>query len=275
MKKYAFRIFYLGDKFQGFQRQPNGFGVENFLEYAFIASDCITSFKSNNYRNASRTDTGVNALSNVVSMFSRKEPNLNQLNSFLGKDKELIIYQYKEVPPDFNPRKNSFKIYEYYIPHHLEIYNIARSHEYEGTHDFSPFIRSGGAGEHNPITSIKSVEVIRKKNWKILRITGDSFGREQIRRMVGLLMERKYTKYHPQEILEKQKMIPIRSAPAQYLVLHDVIYEPSMGWIPMTDMSYYITKLSNRITRNSDFSNLKANLISQMIQLLQSSNLGQ
>ena len=44
LQKYLFRVFYIGNYFNGFQRQPNGNTVENYIEMAFIRSHLISSF---------------------------------------------------------------------------------------------------------------------------------------------------------------------------------------------------------------------------------------
>jgi tRNA pseudouridine(38-40) synthase len=266
MKKYAFRIFYLGDEFQGFQRQPNGFAIENYLEYSFIAGDYIDSFKSSSYQNASRTDTGVHALGNIISLNVRKEPILDQINSFIPRNLELQVYDFAEVPTDFNPRNNVNKIYEYYLPPEFEIYSLDRISDFVGTHDFNNFIRSGGAGQNNPITNIQSFEIIDQDEWKILRIIGDSFGREQIRRMIGFLMEKKYSDYFPRDVLTKRLELSIKSAPASYLVLHDIIYDNPIDWRHQAQKSNFACKLHIKQQQLNSLTKLKSQLTSRLIQ---------
>ena len=89
-KRYAFKVYYIGKYFTGFQRQPNGMGVENYIENAFIESGCITSFKDNFYISTSRTDTGVNAISNIFTLDLEKKPNLDQINDFLPDRKSVV-----------------------------------------------------------------------------------------------------------------------------------------------------------------------------------------
>ncbi|MHA2502572.1 MAG: hypothetical protein ACXAE3_06875 [Candidatus Kariarchaeaceae archaeon] len=222
MRKYVFQVFYLGVSYFGFQRQLNGATIENYLELAFIKTGLIRSFSSSGYRAASRTDAGVNAKSNIFVLNLTKEPNLIEVNDNLPDG--IIITKFGVVPDDFNPRKALHKLYSYYLPDHFVTYNLERISAYEGYHNFDPFIKSDGAGAEEPHSSILSITIENIPGFKKIQIRGDKFGREQIRRMIGFFLQKKYADFNLENIFSDGTSLDIRSAPAEYLVLDRIEY---------------------------------------------------
>ena len=101
----------------------------------------IHSFKENNYKGCSRTDHGVNAISNIFFINCIKKPNLSQLNYYLPKD--ITIWSFIQISSNFNPRKAIHKKYRYYLPKTLikDPNQLDKLQDYLGTHDFTAFIK--------------------------------------------------------------------------------------------------------------------------------------
>ncbi|MCY3411320.1 MAG: hypothetical protein INQ03_06755 [Candidatus Heimdallarchaeota archaeon] len=233
MRRYLFKVYYQGDKFTGFQRQPNGLAVENKLELAFIKSGFIESFHVNNYQSTSRTDAMVSAIENIFSLDMDHQPVITKINKFLPADDEIIIYAMAEVDMSFNVKQAKIKQYEYVInnPDPIMMQFFHRIYDFKGRHDYSSIIKKDGAGERNPITIIHDITYHEEKGRIIVKITGDRFGREQIRKIIGFLQDKKM--YHLQvgDILDKEERTEIVSAPAGNLLLLKIEFEVGINWI--------------------------------------------
>jgi tRNA pseudouridine38-40 synthase len=233
MIRYLFRVFYLGCLYSGFQRQPSGQGIENFIEIAFIKTGLIHSFKKNNYRACSRTDAGVNALSNVFSLKLAKTPKLEHLNDNLPNNRSIIIWDYAEVPDNFDPRKANFKQYSYYLSDiQIPKLNFEKIFDFIGTHDFSGLIKKHGAGVESSINTIRQIDLSYTNSGVWITLKGNKFGREQIRQIVGYLLDKRYLHMSTNDCLTKYDIYPlnIESADPKYLILTDIHFEGKINW---------------------------------------------
>ena len=230
MKSYLFKVYYIGKNYQGFQRQPNGQTIENHIESSFIQAKLIHSFKDNNYKGCSRTDHGVNAISNIFFINCIKKPNLAQLNYYLPKD--ITIWSFIQISSNFNPRKAIHKKYRYYLPKTLieDPNQLDKLQDYLGTHDFTAFIKKHGAGQYDPTSTIYSITHLKNDDFHIIEISGNKFGREQIRRMIGFILDHRYHNDYPKKYLNLNDSIDIKSAPAELLYLQDITYNPPLKW---------------------------------------------
>ncbi|MHA2090235.1 MAG: tRNA pseudouridine synthase A [Candidatus Kariarchaeaceae archaeon] len=235
MKNYAFRVYYDGTQYSGFQRQPNGQSIENHLEFAFIRCKYISSFRKNSYRASSRTDAGVSAVANVFSMKLPKEPNLNFINSRLPKNKSILVWGYAEVPNDFDSRATVQKHYIYYLSptKSQKIANMDRLNHFLGTHNFSNFIIKGGAGASNPYTRIDEIITEKVGSDTFISLKGDKFGREQIRQMIGFLCDKRYNEISPALLLQESldRKYNIASVSPSHLALLEVTFQERIKWI--------------------------------------------
>ncbi len=232
-KKYAFKVYYVGKHYTGFQKQPNGLGVENFIENAYIESGYIVSFLENSYLGTSRTDVGVNALSNIFTLELHKEPNLSQINDFLPNDNSIIIWSFALVEDNFNPRYANHKTYMYLLinPSNKIIEHFERIKLFEGSHDYSNLIKKDGAGKEDPVSKITCISYEKINTNLLVSITGDNFGREQIRKMIGFLTDEKLLSISPSHLFEGFNNIKnIKSAPPQYLYLSQIEYDVRINW---------------------------------------------
>ncbi|MHA2097518.1 MAG: hypothetical protein ACW99A_02420 [Candidatus Kariarchaeaceae archaeon] len=231
-QKYLFRVYYDGKLFNGFQRQPNGNTIENYIELALIRSNLIKSFKTNFYQSVSRTDTGVSAIANVFSLNCKNEPNLNRITANLPTDGSLQIWGYSSIPGDFKVRSPDHKIYSYYVKRREfeSIYDFERIYGFEGNHNFSTFMKRDGAGRFQIKSVIFDISVEKVKGGYFINIKGDKFGREQIRRMIGFIMDEGYNKVQVHDLLQKKIPIHIRPANPKFLTLVKANYKGKIAW---------------------------------------------
>lgn len=237
--KFAFKVFYLGKNYLGFQRQPNGQTVENYLELAFIKANHIVSFADNNYKGASRTDNGVNAYANVFTLDLDKKPNLQRINYYLPRD--IMVWSYCKVSDTFSPRHNIGKHYRYLlsstIPNNQS--DVDLLHQFVGEHDFSSFIKKHGAGMENPTSFIYSIEINKQGSFYQIDIHGNKFGREQIRMMIGLISKG----IAPNEVFTNPDLYDIRAASPQFLWLVQVNFNETLNWQDNPNLMYKISDI--------------------------------
>jgi tRNA pseudouridine38-40 synthase len=199
-------LAYVGTGFRGWARQPGERTVEGELRAAL----------SHVYRSvdelavAGRTDTGVHALANVVSLEVAGGPPPERaaeaVNAVLPDDVAVVTAE--ESPPDFNARfsarsrsyryrvwrlreRSPFELHRslwYPRPLDLDRLNEAAA-LLPGEHDFRAFTPADTQHE-------TFVRVIERARWHDrgdaveLEVTADSFLRHMVRTLVGTMLER-------------------------------------------------------------------------------------
>lgn len=156
-----------------------------------------------------RTDSGVHALGQVANFSTEKdipETNLRAaLNSVLPND--IVIQQVRQMEPSFHARRNAVqRYYRYqcfcaqypsalywrqtlYVRHGLDIERMRQaSTAFVGTHDFSAF-RSAQCDAEHAVRTLDSVKIIEQPPFLYFDIRGNAFLRNQVRIMVGTLLE--------------------------------------------------------------------------------------
>eukprot|EP01025_Chloroclados_australasicus_P000963 TRINITY_DN10315_c0_g1_i2.p2 TRINITY_DN10315_c0_g1~~TRINITY_DN10315_c0_g1_i2.p2 ORF type:complete len:472 (-),score=57.43 TRINITY_DN10315_c0_g1_i2:570-1958(-) len=124
-RKVALVLCYLGAGYQGMQRNPGAKTIEADLEKALYAAggipeDSRFKFGKLQWERAARTDKGVSALANVVSLnllVPRTDPQdmATEINKHLPK--QIQITQLVRTAPSFNAKQLcDFRVYEYLIP---------------------------------------------------------------------------------------------------------------------------------------------------------------
>ena len=199
-------VAYVGTAFHGWARQPDKRTVERVvraaLEQVYGGSDGLAV--------AGRTDTGVHALANVVSVDVHGGPPLDRaaaaLNAVLPDD--VAVLEAEEAADDFHARFSaSSRSYRYRIwrrrarspfevdrslwhPRRLEVPKLNASAAMAiGEHDFRAFTPT--ETQHDSF-----VRVVEDARWRErgdaveLEITADSFLRHMVRTLVGTMLER-------------------------------------------------------------------------------------
>ena len=202
---------------------------------------------------ASRTDSGVHALSNVAVFDTEAripaEKVAYALNQRLPED--IRVRKSEEVAADFHPRKQATrKTYEYkivneeflnpverlyahftYVP--LDEVKMQEAANYLiGEHDFASFCAAGSTAE-TTVRTIYDIAVERNGSMISIKVTGNGFLYNMVRIIAGTLMEvgkGRFTPEQVQEILEaKDRTKAGPTAPAKGLKLYAYSFEQDCG----------------------------------------------
>jgi len=219
------RIFYDGSLFNGFSGSE--YSVEWFLRKAI--SNFLGSFRLSK---ASRTDPGVSAVGNVISIDSPIDLKPSMINSRLPVG--IRAWAWARVNGEFNARRAIRRDYLYITPWLNEDLSLmSRGAElFVGTHDLSNFIvKEKGV---STVVTIMEVSVERVGGFLMFRITGRGFRNKLIRKMVRALMmlgRGELSLEELDDLVNMRRSRPIPPAPPWGLVLLGVSYREEPNWI--------------------------------------------
>lgn len=203
--RYKVTCSYDGTNYAGFQSQKNAVAIQDVLETA------LKKLYKQDIRIiiASRTDAGVHAYGQVFVYDSNKDLSFYNiktgLNTYLPKD--IHINEVEIVADDFHPRYHEKeKTYEYLInlgefnpllinrayqsTYKLDLEKMKKCAElFIGTYDFGSFNTSSYEEYPNQVRTIRIFKLTKKKDILTITVTGNGFLRNQIRIMVGTLIE--------------------------------------------------------------------------------------
>ena len=205
MRNIKITVQYNGEKYCGWQKQPDSLGIQGTIEKAIydITKEEVKVIGSG------RTDAGVHALGQVANFSLSSDIPIqkipNALNAKLPKD--IAIIECCEVGDDFHSRYSAKgKRYRYLIynsPYRSPIYkNISYHVKYDldfkkmckeaesliGTHDFKGFM-SSGSSVVDTVRTIYDIKLIKQENLIILEIEGNGFLYNMVRIIVGTLVD--------------------------------------------------------------------------------------
>ena len=245
MPRYKAIVEYNGTYFKGWQSQPNGNTIQQFIEKSFLD----IKLKKTKIFGAGRTDSGVHALGQVFHFDYYEKLDCKKLllgiNHFLKK-KSISILSIVPVNDNFDSRRDAkLRTYKYKIlnriasPAILEnrVWHISKILNFElmkkasklfiGSHDFTTF-RASSCMATSPKREI-ILSDLKKKNDEIIYIVKSrSFLQHQVRSMVGAIKavgENKWTLGHLDDAFKSQdrnKCAP--PAPACGLYLESIEY---------------------------------------------------
>ena len=238
-------IEYDGSGFSGWQKQPGARTVQQDIENALSR----LGFKNAGVVAAGRTDSGVHALKQAVSLTLHKALPAGfdlgySLNSVLPADISIISVERKKSV--FNARyKAKLKVYRYdiwnspwrsvwrgknawHIPKPLNtVYMEKAARCLLGKHDFSAFDASGSA-QDNKTALIKKISIKRSKGKLSLRFIGDRFLYKMVRNIVGALVRAGVAKIRPEQmkdiLLSRDRNKAGQTAPAEGLFMEEIIF---------------------------------------------------
>jgi tRNA pseudouridine38-40 synthase len=223
MRNVKLTLAYDGAKFHGWQIQPGIATIQGSLTDAIrkITQEPVT------IHGASRTDAGVHALGQVASFRTRSALTAEELQRALNAllPAAIRVVAAEEMGPDFHARWQAMeKTYHYRIfrgsvvspfeyqrvlhyPYPLEEEAMAVAAKcFVGEHDFTSFTASSGSEEtdkdHSPVRVIcrSELEVHAGRQEIVYVVTGKSFLRYMVRKIVGTLLEVGRGKLRPEDI---------------------------------------------------------------------------
>lgn len=245
MQRWRIDLAYNGEKFHGWQVQPNAVSVQEILEKAL--SEYFN--ETVNIVGCGRTDTGVHAgcytahfdTTATIEEF-QSIPEVTALNQLINND--ISIFSIQPVAADFHARFDAaFRVYHYYVTTQKEPLLRHFSYYIFGDIDFDLMNRAAKIlYEYVDFTSFSKLHTqtktnnchIEKAEWRyenglwVFEIKADRFLRNMVRAIIGTLLEvgrHKMTLEGFRNVIEqKDRNDAGVSVPAHALFLHDVGY---------------------------------------------------
>ena len=245
MARFKLTLEYDGRAFQGWQRQKNGFSVQEALETAVHAF----SGETVTVQGAGRTDAGVHATGQVAHLDLDKTMPLERLQNAINhhlRPHPACVLRATEVSDEFHARFSAIgRRYLYRIVNrraplildagrawHLPALIEAEAmHEAAqrliGKHDFTSF-RSAACQSQSPVKTLDRITVQRHADEVHITVAARSFLHHQVRNIVGTLKmigDGKWPVDRIEDILEaKSRAAAGPTAPADGLYLTAVEY---------------------------------------------------
>lgn len=247
--KLKLTIAYEGTRYQGWQAQKTGVGVQQVVE------DAVAKFfpDASRLHGSSRTDTGVHALGMVAHVeipqagFKMTDAKLAlALNAFLPEDVRVVAVQ--RCPADFHARFHaSGKQYRYFVWNHAAMNPLwrrtawhvprkldfaamrAAAARFVGKHDFRSLAANRNYEVENTVRTLTRCEMKRSGPLLTFIIEGDGFLYKMCRSIVGTLVQVGLGKIPNEDIqrilAHRDRRVAGMTAPAHGLVLWKVFYK--------------------------------------------------
>ena len=231
MPYFALKLGYVPDSsYSGFNHQLHD-PTNIFTIVLNAIRDARILYDPKNVFFASRTDRGVGALSQVISLHSSHEPIISEINSSLTSG--IKFFGCTEVEEGFNPRKNAtHRTYGYFlIPH--DNFCIERGRKalnmLKGTHNFQNFAKTE---KNKPKNTIKTIDeaIITKIDDNVIqiKITSQSFLWQQVRRIISHIVDvgTNFVDFSDTEMLLTESNVNKKPPPAppEFLILEKIEY---------------------------------------------------
>jgi tRNA pseudouridine38-40 synthase len=220
--RHALKVFYNGKGFAGSQRQLG----ERTVEGEFIEAIKGLEIDFKHFKTAGRTDKGVSALGNVFALTIDSElvkPRI--LNSVLPDDIKVLAA--RRVSDVFNPRHAFERIYRYFL--HDEGYDLERmmasAEIFNGKNSFHNFSTTD---YRSPIRKINYIDIKKRGDVLVIKISGESFLWQMVRRMVTSLKKVGLGEFSNDDIrrlMEPRVKEKVPPSEGENLVLWDVLYD--------------------------------------------------
>ncbi len=204
MPRYKLTIEYDGKDFVGWQRQINGYAVQQALEEAIQAfsGEAVIS------QAAGRTDAGVHALGQVAHFDLQRHFTADKVRDALNyhlRPRPVVVLRAEEAAPDFNARHSALaRHYLYRIAAQRPPLALRRGRAWHvrgpldadamhqaaqcllGRHDFTTF-RAAKCQAKSPIRTLDLLQVARQDGEIHIRARARAFLHNQVRSIVGSL----------------------------------------------------------------------------------------
>jgi tRNA pseudouridine38-40 synthase len=246
-RNIRFVLAYDGTEFHGWQRQPGQRTVQDSLEQAArrVARHQVL------INGAGRTDAGVHAQGQVANFETTSSIPCDKLGKAMGSrlPKDISIRHVREVPLTFRSSRDAVsKLYRYRIHNHAQRPVEELTHRYVyhfwhpldlsrmqaaarlmvGEKDFIAFASSGSARE-TTVRTVLGVQVYRHLQEIRVDVEGTGFLYNQVRNMVGTLIEIGRGHWAPEYVSEilasRDRSLAGPTAPARGLCMQWVRYD--------------------------------------------------
>jgi tRNA pseudouridine38-40 synthase len=246
--KIVLVVEYDGREYYGFQWQPKVPTIQSELERAIRK---LTG-ESSRVIAASRTDTGVHAVGQVVSFRTKSalppQTFVKALNYYLPRDiavkgackvnmdfdvrRDAVSREYEYYILNSSTRSPLFEGFAYFVPKKLNIRAMNKACKFlEGEHDFASFATALGK-LRSTVRTVYEAGVAKEDELVTYHVTGDSFLPHQVRNTVGLLVMVGLDKVgleEFQDIMEAKRLgMAGPTAPAYGLCLTKVNYPDNL-----------------------------------------------
>jgi tRNA pseudouridine(38-40) synthase len=277
MKNYAFFLTYLPTlNYSGFSKQfHDSTNILTKVYKALTKSRLLNTINNSTLKIASRTDRGVGALKQVLSLKCPHFPILTEINSYLPDD--ICILGVREVSSAFNPRyEASSRTYSYFLI--MENFNVAESQKaiqcFQGTHDFQFFSKEDLKNPTKTVRTLKKIEIISHGiNTYQIRVESRSFLWHQVRRIVGHLIEiseGRYNSDHTLKLLNKTVDWPRPPlAPSTGLILEDISYPDLSFNIDQKSLDNFLRIIKGNLISSRRIEQVYSFFFSKMDQKIQ------
>ncbi|XP_023723376.1 tRNA pseudouridine synthase A isoform X2 [Cryptotermes secundus] len=253
-RKVALLLAYSGQGYLGMQRNPGMKTIEEDLLTALLKASFITEEAFNTpqliqFQRAARTDKGVSAARQVVSIKLPEDSKVEMINNHLPE--QIHVLAVKRATKGFNSKSScDARTYSYILPTFAfapsnvepsesyritsEVMDSVRStlKIFEGTHNFHNFTARKKPLDPSANRYIMSFEmgepfICKGLEFSELRVKGQSFMLHQIRKMVGLTIAvaRGLASVHTIHRAWKTERLDLPVAPGLGLILEEVHYE--------------------------------------------------
>lgn len=206
MYNYKLTIQYDGGRYKGWQKLG---AEENTLQGTLMKVISDLSGEASEVTGCSRTDAGVHALGQVANVKLSKQVSPEELREHLNNHlpQDISILEVTPVPVDFHARylakrktylyqiwnrehPNPFlRKYSMHVPEPLDLDAMkAAATCFIGAHDFTAFSNAKSRNK-SMIRTIYSIEIISEEGMLGIRISGDGFLYNMVRKMIGVLIE--------------------------------------------------------------------------------------
>lgn len=249
MPRYKLTVEYFGTPFHGWQSQLDGKGVQDAIETA------IEKFSGERVKvqAAGRTDSGVHATGQVIHLDLSKQWDsfrVAQAMNFHLKPVSVVITAHEQVPDHFEARFSALsRHYEFlilnrkarptimrdrvwHVPHALDADKMHEAAQLIlGQHDFTTF-RASMCQANSPIRTLDRLDVERRGEMIHIFASARSFLHNQVRSMVGSLVEVGRERWTPQQFraaldaVDRKACGPVSPPDGLYLVSVDY---PDLG----------------------------------------------
>jgi tRNA pseudouridine38-40 synthase len=209
MRTLRLTVAYDGTNYAGFQRQSNGLAVQQVLEAAFAPLVGDPTGRGPTVAGASRTDAGVHALAQIVSVNVDIDlaPSAIQRALNVRLPLEIRVLDAVDAPLGFHARFHATgKRYRYRIvttpvllpferwfvwhapgPRDVAAMRVAAA-RLTGRHDFASF-QARGTAIRDTTRTLTRLEIVDRQGEITIEVDGNGFLRHMVRAIVGTLME--------------------------------------------------------------------------------------